>query len=57
MKLFKAVPAVAALFAALPAAAHSIGVDHSHAALDSSLVLGAVLAVAGIGLWWARNRG
>lgn len=56
MSLFRIVPAVAILLAALPAAAHGIGIDHSHTALDSSLVLG-VLAVAGLGLWWAKNRG
>lgn len=57
MKLFRAVPAVATLLAALPAAAHTIGVDHSHTALDSSLIVGVVLAVAGLGLWWSKNRG
>lgn len=56
MPLFRLLPALAVALAALPAAAHSIGVDHSHAAMDSSLVLGAVLAVAGIGLYWAKNR-
>lgn len=56
MKLFALLPAAVAALAAMPAAAHGIGVDHSHAALDSSLVLGAVLAVAGIGMWWAKNR-
>lgn len=56
MKLFRLLPAAVAALAALPAAAHTIGVDHSHAALDSSLLLGAVLAVAGLGLWWAKNR-
>ncbi|HSV28995.1 MAG TPA: hypothetical protein VLL76_05535 [Candidatus Omnitrophota bacterium] len=57
MSLFRAIPAAIALLAALPAAAHEIGVGHSHAAMDSSLVLGAVLAVAGFGVWWAKNRG
>lgn len=57
MSLIRIVPAAAILLAALPAAAHDIGVGHSHAALDSSLILGAVLAVAGIGMWWAKNRG
>lgn len=56
MTLTRILPALAVAFAALPAAAHTIGVDHSHAALDSSLVLGAVLAVAGLGVWWAKNR-
>lgn len=57
MKLFSAVPAAATLLAALPAAAHTIGVDHSHTALDSSLVVGVVLAVVGLGLWWSKNKG
>lgn len=57
MKLFRAVPAVITLLAALPAAAHSIGIDHSHTALDSSLVVGVVLAVAGFGWWWSKNKG
>ncbi|MEW5726224.1 MAG: hypothetical protein AB1918_00215 [Pseudomonadota bacterium] len=56
MSLPRLVPAVAALFAALPAAAHEIGVGHDHAVLDGSLVVGALLAVAGLGLWYARNR-
>lgn len=56
MNMFRILPALAVALAALPAAAHTIGVDHSHAALDSSLVLGAVLAVAGIGIFWAKNR-
>lgn len=58
MMLTRILPAVAVAvaLAALPAAAHSIGVDHSHAALDSSVVLGVVLAVAGLGAWWAKNR-
>lgn len=56
MMLSRILPAVAVALAALPAAAHSIGVDHSHAALDSSVVLGVVLAVAGLGAWWAKNR-
>lgn len=56
MIVFRILPALAASLAALPAAAHTIGVDHSHAALDSSLLLGAVLAVAGIGMYWAKNR-
>lgn len=55
--MLRLIPAAAALFAALPAAAHDIGVGHSHAAMDSSLILGAVLAVAGAGLWWAKSRG
>lgn len=56
MKLSRLLPAMAVALAAVPAAAHNIGVDHSHSAMDSSLVLGVLLAVAGIGAWWAKNR-
>lgn len=57
MKLLRIAPALVAGLTALPAFAHNIGVDHSHAALDSSLILGVVAALAVGGLWWARNRG
>lgn len=57
MSFLRLVPAVAAVFTALPAAAHQIGVAHDHAVLDGSLIVGALLAVAGIGLWYARNKG
>ncbi|MGE5547719.1 MAG: hypothetical protein ACM33T_12530 [Solirubrobacterales bacterium] len=57
MKLFRLLPAALLALAALPAAAHDIGVAHSHTALDSSLILGVLLAAAGLGLWWSKNRG
>lgn len=57
MSMIRFLPAVATLLAALPAAAHDIGMAHDHAVLDGSLVVGALLAAAGFGLWWARNRG
>lgn len=57
MKFTRIVPALVAGLAALPAAAHTIGVDHSHAALDSSLILGVVAALAVAGIFWAKNRG
>lgn len=57
MSFLRFIPAVAVAVAALPAAAHQIGVAHDHAVLDGSLVVGALLAVAGLGLWYAGNKG
>lgn len=56
MSILRIVPAVAVALAAFPAAAHQIGVAHDHAVLDGSLIVGALVAVAGLGLWYARNK-
>jgi hypothetical protein len=54
--MLRLVPAAAALFVALPAAAHEIGVGHSHAAMESSMIVALLAVAAGLGFWWTSRR-